>query len=559
MFHVKRTAFFVAGINILICIGPLPTGAEQVESLAGDWIGRLDLASGPGFLRITVGGTARERWTATVVVQPITAISPNNAEARTVLDSWRDARVTVNDTSWSVAAGIDPNAMRLEVRTTRGASRATVTFRDETAQIALHHLASVDRLRERQRAGTYVLPTGEHIHIWRPSSGGPIIGGLRRADGFLTYLEEATGRSGSLYPVASDTYIAGPTSVLPDPVRVRAVFRDGANGTRQILWQRNGHNEMVAAQSQAYRREDIQLAGPGGVLGCDVLLPAHAGKHPAAVLVPGAGAHDRYELYMMAEAFAEHGVAALSCDKRGTGASEGDWRLTSFEQQAQDVAAGVHFLQQRTDIDARRVGVFGFSEGAWVAPIAVAGNPRVAFLILAAAPATSRRQSVLMANAERLRREGASAAEIARYREFFDRYQQAIIDNDAVAIEQLWRRYSGASWLPANMPTRQTLTDWSWQRGRLTWPYEPQPVLSRITCPVLAVWGAEDTEFLPRVNRPLLEQAMLAARSPDYTLRVIPGADHSFRLVAPSFVEMIGYAPEYLPTVLQWLTTRVGK
>lgn len=559
MIHVRRVSSFVAPVALLLCIGPLATGAEQSDSLAGDWIGRLDLASRPAFLRITVDATAREGWAANVLLQPITAISPINAEARPVLDSWRDASLIVDGMSWTVAAGTPPNAIRVEVRTTGSASTARVTFRNQTAEIALRQLAVVDRSRERQRAGTYVLSRGERVHIWRPSSGGPIVGGLRRSDGFLTYLEEATGRSGSLYPVSGDTYIAGPTSVLPDPMRVRAVFRDGADGKRRLIWQHTGNKEIVGTQSTAYRRADIQLKGPGGALGCDVLIPAHAGKHPAAVLVPGAGANDRYSVHMIAEVFAEHGVAALACDKRGTGTSEGDWRLTSFEQQAQDVTAGIRFLQQRTDIDPNRVGVWGFSEGAWVAPLTAAQNPRLAFLILAAVPATSRRVSVLTANAERLRQEGASTAEIARYREFFQRYQQAIIDNDAPAIERLWQQYSGASWLPGNMPTARTLNEWSWQRARLTWSYEPGPVLGRITCPVLAIWGGEDQEFPPRVHKPLLEHSMRAARNSDYTLTVVPGADHSFGLVAASFVEQTGYAPEYLPTVLEWLTTRVGK
>ena len=52
---------------------------------------------------------------------------------------------------------------------------------------------------------------------------------------------------------------------------------------------------------------------------------------------------------------------------------------------------------------------------------------------------------------------------------------------------------------------------------------------------------------------------MRAARNSDFTLTVVPGADHSFGLVAASFVEQTGYAPEYLSTVLQWLTKRVGK
>ena len=334
---------------------------------------------------------------------------------------------------------------------------------------------------------------------------------------------------------------------------MRATFRDDAHGVRALTWRESGKKDVVATLSNAHRREDIQLRGPGGRIGCDLLTPATSGKHPAAVLVPGAGANNRYDVYMIAQVFAEHGVAALACDKRGTGTSEGDWRLTSFEQQAADVGTGVAFLRQRPEIDPHRVGVFGFSEGAWVAPMTVAENPRVAFLILAALPATSRRESVLIGNADRLQREGAAAAEIARYREFFKHYQQVIMDNDAPAIELMWRQYAGASWLPANKPTAETLNDWSWQRARLTWPYEPGPVLSSITCPVLAIWGADDESFPPSIHRPRFEDSMRAARNARSTHRVIPGANHSFHLVAPSFLAVTGYVPEYFQTMVQWL------
>jgi pimeloyl-ACP methyl ester carboxylesterase len=560
-FQLIRAACIVTGIAAVLCAAPIDTGATQAQtvSLAGEWIGTLDLASQPGLLRITVGGTARDGWTATVILQPIAMLSPVNADTRRIADSWRNVRVAVNGTSWSVVAGAVPDSISVDVRTTGNASMAKVSFRNQTADVVLHHLATADRSLERQYAGAYLLPSGHRIYVWRPSNSGPAFAGVARSDGFLTYLEEATGRSGTLYPVARDAYVAGPTSVLPDPVRVRAAFRGDADGRRRLIWQETGHKEVMAIESQAYRREEVQVPGSAGALGCDVLTPARAGKHPAAVLVPGAGAQERHEVYLIAEVFAEHGVAALACDKRGTGTSEGDWRLTSFEQQAQDVAAGIRFLQQRTDIDPNRVGVWGFSEGAWVAPLTFIGNPRPAFLILAAVPATSRRESILTGNVDRLRGEGTQAAELKRFREFFERYQQAIIDNDAPAITQLYRQYSRASWLPANMPTAQSLNDASWQRARLTWPHEPKPVLSRITCPVLAMWGEEDQEFPSRIHRPLVEQSMRAARNPDYTLSVIPGADHSFRLTVPSFVEQIGYAPEYLPTVVEWLRGKVVK
>jgi pimeloyl-ACP methyl ester carboxylesterase len=106
------------------------------------------------------------------------------------------------------------------------------------------------------------------------------------------------------------------------------------------------------------------------------------------------------------------------------------------------------------------------------------------------------------------------------------------------------------------MPTAETLNDPSWQRARMTWPYEPAPVLAKIRCPVLAVWGAEDDSFAPQVHRPLFERTMQAARHADYRHQVIPGADHSFHVVAPSFLELTGFVPDYFRTVIEWLKAR---
>ena len=103
------------------------------------------------------------------------------------------------------------------------------------------------------------------------------------------------------------------------------------------------------------------------------------------------------------------------------------------------------------------------------------------------------------------------------------------------------------------MPTAQTLNEWSWERARLTWPYDPIPVLKSLNRPILAIWGAEDNEFIPRIHRPLFEQAMRTARNKDYSVRVIPGADHSLRSVAASFVDVPGYAPAYFQTMFEWL------
>lgn len=53
---------------------------------------------------------------------------------------------------------------------------------------------------------------------------------------------------------------------------------------------------------------------------------------------------------------------------RGTGGSTGEWRGTTFEELADDVVAGARFLQSRADVDERRIGFWGLSQGAWSIP-----------------------------------------------------------------------------------------------------------------------------------------------------------------------------------------------
>src|SRR5262249_35704301 len=57
-------------------------------------------------------------------------------------------------------------------------------------------------------------------------------------------------------------------------------------------------------------------------------------------------------------------------DKRGTGASTGEWQSAGLEEYADDLVAGIVAMSRRPDIDTTRVAVLGLSEGGWVAPLA---------------------------------------------------------------------------------------------------------------------------------------------------------------------------------------------
>jgi hypothetical protein len=82
-----------------------------------------------------------------------------------------------------------------------------------------------------------------------------------------------------------------------------------------------------------------------------------------------------------AEALVERGVAVLHPDKRGSGASGGDWHGASFTDLADDAIAAVELLRGHPAVDAARVGLIGFSQGGQIVPLAATRSRSVAFAI----------------------------------------------------------------------------------------------------------------------------------------------------------------------------------
>lgn len=115
-----------------------------------------------------------------------------------------------------------------------------------------------------------------------------------------------------------------------------------------------------------------------------MIAPAATGrKLPGLVLIAGAGSRDRDAYRPEAEAFARTGTVVLIYDKR----AEYSRATSSFTDLADDAAAGVRLLRARPDVQPTRVGVWGHSEGGWVAPLAASRSAAVNFVVVAGASA----------------------------------------------------------------------------------------------------------------------------------------------------------------------------
>jgi hypothetical protein len=126
---------------------------------------------------------------------------------------------------------------------------------------------------------------------------------------------------------------------------------------------------------------------PAGTL----TIPSGKGPFPAVVLLTGSGPNNRDEevyfhrpFMVLADYLTRQGIAVLRFDDRGVGGSTGDFSKATTGDSADDALAGIEFLKGRKQIDPKRIGLVGHSEGSEMGAIAATRSPDVAFLVMLA-------------------------------------------------------------------------------------------------------------------------------------------------------------------------------
>ncbi len=122
-------------------------------------------------------------------------------------------------------------------------------------------------------------------------------------------------------------------------------------------------------------------------------LPNNVKKAPVVILVTGSGPQNRDSeilghrpFLVLADYLSRQGIAVFRYDERGVGESGGDFLTATSRDFASDAALIVQMIAKHKNIDNRRIGVYGHSEGAMVAAILNAEFINPNFIILAAGP-----------------------------------------------------------------------------------------------------------------------------------------------------------------------------
>lgn len=338
----------------------------------------------------------------------------------------------------------------------------------------------------------------------------------------------------------------------------------------------------ASGQSRDY---DVSFQSGATTFAGTLSLPSGAGPFPAVVLLSGSGPQNRDSesevgfrpFKLIADHFVTRGIAVLRFDDRGVGGSTGNLAEATTEDLADDAITALRTLRARRDIDGRRIGLVGHSEGAIVAAVAASRSSEVAFIAFLAGNTVSGAEILRMQAEGIARGAGASPAAIEEILHHHAALMKAVKEHaPAATLTSLSRTLmtaqisaaakgpgaaSGGADPQAERLLAQSVTmlQSKWMRFFVT--FEPAAALRRVTCPVFAAFGGRDVLVPESVNRPRLEAALKEADNQSVTVRVYADANHLFmKAITGQLAEYATLPKAFVPSLLDdlasWIASR---
>jgi hypothetical protein len=371
-----------------------------------------------------------------------------------------------------------------------------------------------------------------------------------------------------LFPISDSEFVMGPGFEVQSPVELTVRFvRDGRGKVTGVSLQPTGGQENFAKRVPLAQQEVVFSDGQVRLAGT-LMIPPTKGLHPAIILLHGSGPLTRYSFGPYPHFFTSLGFAVLIFDKRGTGASTGTLLDASTgdlksppatyypDDLVNDALAAIRFLQGLKDINPRKIGVWGSSEGGMLATQVAAHSKDVAFAIDSSGFMGPLWQTLLYQTGASLIRTGAPAAQVDEAQEFtklWMRVARTGEDYELFVKKREEARRDKKPWLLSWVSDDFTSLEqmrWDWEH---ILSFSPLPALKAVTCPVLGVYGEMDQVTDASDASSAMRKVLGESGTRDFMVKVFPNAGHSLSEM-PSGDRM---APEVFETLRSWLQKRV--
>ena len=290
-------------------------------------------------------------------------------------------------------------------------------------------------------------------------------------------------------------------------------------------------------------KEKIDLAGT-------LTLPRQAEKSAAVILIAGSGPNDRDEtifahkpFWILADYLTRQGIAVLRYDKRGIDESEGEYFTATTKDFAEDVEAAISYLKTRKEIDLTNIGLIGHSEGGVIAPMVAVENGDVKFVVLMAGLGVTGTELVLAQHQHEYdklklteeRKENLDNITLNLYANVLKWTEYAGTDEERNQLKQdlgiLWQNLTpdmqkGAQKeLFIEQTTAKMISPWF----RYFLEINPLKHIEKLSIPVLAINGENDTQVEYQSNLDGIEKALKRANNKQYVIKSYPNLNHLFQ------------------------------
>lgn len=271
--------------------------------------------------------------------------------------------------------------------------------------------------------------------------------------------------------------------------------------------------------------EDVFFTNGQTRLAGTILFPSGRPPFPSIVIAHDANPRSResraYRTH--GEIFRRNGFAALIFDKRGVGESDGNFDLSTFTELTGDIVAAAKFLSQHNSIDKSDIGVWGFSQGGWLGPLAASQCEEISFVVSFAGPAESVWEQEIHRVEYQMRAAGFPEQDITSAVEYTKTIFECVVDRSRwpqlkILIE-VARTVNWSNYL--DLPDSAAELD-GWLREQ----YDPREVLMNSTVPILAIYGSADLVVPSEINAPLMSTLLKSSGNRQSRVIILPQVKH---------------------------------
>ncbi|MDP2161132.1 MAG: alpha/beta fold hydrolase [Flavobacterium sp.] len=276
--------------------------------------------------------------------------------------------------------------------------------------------------------------------------------------------------------------------------------------------------------------------------------PKNKKSFPTVILISGSGPQDRNSeifnhkpFWVIADYLTKNGIGVLRYDDRGVAKSTGNRKTATTHDFATDVEAAVAFLKTKKQIDSKKIGLLGHSEGGMIAPIVASKDKSIAFIVLLAAPGIPCIE-LLEEQAYRIgKAAGMNEEELTTSRKLNVTIYNLVksdIDDNALTIQlkKVMDESLKDNMAYQNLSQAEKEKTLAQQTEGITVPwfrsfmrFIPSAYIEKVTCPVFALNGEKDLQVISNTNLPAIATALKNAKNKNGITKEYPNLNHLFQ------------------------------